>query len=189
MPMRRSGRSPAQQPSAISAPIAILFDVDGTLIATGGAGTRSWRRAFEELHGVPADIGEFSEAGMTDSVVARRIFRSVIGREPAEPEMARLLAAYLERLPYEVGTSERYRVLPGAEELLRRLRDGELLLGIVTGDLETAAPSSSRAPGSTRRTSSRASRSPVARPRAINGRTIPAAGTLLSDSCLVMLTG
>jgi phosphoglycolate phosphatase-like HAD superfamily hydrolase len=44
-------------------PIAVLFDVDGTLISTGGAGTRSWRWAFEELHGVPADIGKYSEAG------------------------------------------------------------------------------------------------------------------------------
>ena len=43
-------------------PIAILFDVDGCLIPTGGAGTRSWRRAFEALHGVAADIGEFTES-------------------------------------------------------------------------------------------------------------------------------
>jgi len=30
-------------------PQAILFDVDGVLITTGGAGTRSWRWAFDEL--------------------------------------------------------------------------------------------------------------------------------------------
>jgi beta-phosphoglucomutase-like phosphatase (HAD superfamily) len=96
-------------------PLVILFDVDGTLISTGGAGTRSWRWAFEKLHGVPADIGEFSEAGMTDHTVARRTFRGVVGRDPTERELARLLAAYLERLPEEVETSEQYRVLPGAE--------------------------------------------------------------------------
>jgi phosphoglycolate phosphatase len=129
------------QPSegTIAAPLAILFDVDGTLISTGGAGTKSWRRAFEVLYGVPADIGEFSEAGMTDPEVARSTFRNVIGRQPTEREMARLLAEYLERLPQEVETSEQYRVLPGAEALLRRLRREGFLLGIVTGALEAAA--------------------------------------------------
>ena len=48
--------------------IAILFDIDGTLITSGGAGATSWRRAFEELYGISADIGEFSDAGMTDPV-------------------------------------------------------------------------------------------------------------------------
>ena len=122
-----------------AAPLAILFDVDGTLISTGGVGARSWRWAFERLQGIPADIGEYSEAGMTDPVVARRTFRSVTGREPTAREMARILAAYLERLPQEISASEHYRVLPGAQELLRRLCDGGYLLGLVTGALEAAA--------------------------------------------------
>jgi phosphoglycolate phosphatase-like HAD superfamily hydrolase len=120
-------------------PVAILFDVDGTLISTGGAGTRSWRWAFEVLHGVPADIGEHSEAGMTDPVVGRTTFREVIGRDPTDQEMARLLAAYLERLPVEVRNSGHYRVLAGVDALLRRLQAAGILLGIVTGALEAAA--------------------------------------------------
>ena len=38
-------------------PSLVLFDVDGTLITSGGAGARSWRYAFDRLHGTPADIG------------------------------------------------------------------------------------------------------------------------------------
>ena len=111
-------------------PLAILFDIDGTLISTGGAGTRSWRWAFEKLHGIPADIGAFSETGMTDPTVARRTFRGAVGREPTERELARLLVAYVERLPEEVETSEQYRVLPGAEKLLERgFRAVKLRLG------------------------------------------------------------
>ncbi len=53
----------------MSRPQTILFDVDGTLITSGGAGGKSWRRAFNELYGIPADIGQFSDAGMTDPVV------------------------------------------------------------------------------------------------------------------------
>ena len=119
--------------------MSVLFDVDGTLISTGGAGTRSWRWAFEELHGIPADIGEYSEAGMTDPVVGRSTFRSVLNRDPTDAEMESLLAAYLERLPTEVQASDRYRVLPGAEDVLRSLHRTGRVTGIVTGALEEAA--------------------------------------------------
>ena len=47
-------------------PRAVLFDIDGTLLVTGGAGGVAWQRAFEELHGVEADIAEHTDAGMTD---------------------------------------------------------------------------------------------------------------------------
>jgi phosphoglycolate phosphatase-like HAD superfamily hydrolase len=124
---------------ASAGPLAILFDIDGTLISTGGAGARSWTWAFQTLYGVPADIGAFSEAGMTDPEVARGTFRGALHREPTDREMARLLGAYLERLPHEVETSAGYRVLPGAERLLRRLCQSGCLLGVVTGALEAAA--------------------------------------------------
>ena len=120
-------------------PIAILFDIDGCLISTGGAGTRSWRSAFEALHGIPADIGEFTEAGMTDPEVGRLTFTRVIGREPTDREMARLLGAYLDRLASEVERSPDYRVMPGVAALLPRLVDSGILLGIVSGALEAAA--------------------------------------------------
>jgi phosphoglycolate phosphatase-like HAD superfamily hydrolase len=120
-------------------PQAILFDVDGLLITTGGAGTRSWRWAFDELYGIPADIGEFTDAGMTDPVVGRLTFTAVVGREPSAEELARVLSHYLMRLPEEVSQSSGYRVLDGVEELLPRLcRDG-FLLGITTGAVEAAA--------------------------------------------------
>jgi phosphoglycolate phosphatase-like HAD superfamily hydrolase len=121
-------------------PEAVLFDIDGTLISTGGAGARSWRYAFDELHGIPADIGEFTDAGMTDPTVARLTFKSAVGHEPTPREVATVMAAYLDRLPYEVDHSEKYRVLDGAEELLRRLGlEKGVLLGITSGAVEAAA--------------------------------------------------
>jgi phosphoglycolate phosphatase-like HAD superfamily hydrolase len=120
-------------------PIAILFDIDGTLISTGGAGTRSWRGAFQKLYGIPADIGRYTEAGMTDPTVGRATFLSVIGHDPTEQEMARLMAAYLACLPDEVERSEGYRVLEGVEKLLPQLCEEGFLLGITTGALEAAA--------------------------------------------------
>jgi phosphoglycolate phosphatase-like HAD superfamily hydrolase len=125
--------------SPLPDPVAILFDVDGTLISTGGAGTRSWRWAFAELYGIPADIGEYSEAGMTDPVVGRSTFRNVLQRDPTDAEMRLLLGAYLERLPIEVQASDGYLVLPGAQHLLRYLNGTGRVTGIVTGALEEAA--------------------------------------------------
>ena len=121
------------------APVAILFDVDGCLISTGGAGTRAWRLAFEAVHGIPADIGEFTEAGMTDPEVGSLTFTRVIGRDPTDREMARLLGAYLEGLEEEVQRSPGYRVMPGVDALLPRLVEAGILLGIVSGALESAA--------------------------------------------------
>jgi phosphoglycolate phosphatase len=120
-------------------PQAVLFDIDGTLISTGGAGARSWRHAFDTLYGIPADIGEFTDAGMTDPTVARLTFKAAVGHDPSPRELATVMAAYLDRIPYEVDHSEKYRVLDGAEELLKRLGKEGVLLGITSGAVEAAA--------------------------------------------------
>jgi phosphoglycolate phosphatase-like HAD superfamily hydrolase len=120
-------------------PQAILFDVDSLLITTGGAGARSWRWAFDELYGIPADISKFSDEGMTDPVVGRLTFTSVIGHEPSREELATVMAQYLKRLPEEVAESPGYRVLDGVDELLPRLTKAGFLLGITTGAVEAAA--------------------------------------------------
>jgi phosphoglycolate phosphatase len=119
--------------------VAVLFDIDGTLITTGGAGAVAWRLAFEELYGIPADIGQFSDAGMTDPDVARRTFANVIGHDPDPREFARLMAVRLEYLPAAVAESPGYRVLAGVADVLPRLDESGYLLGLTTGGVEAAA--------------------------------------------------
>jgi phosphoglycolate phosphatase len=118
---------------------AVLFDIDGTLLVTGGAGGVAWQRAFEELHGVEADIAEHTDAGMTDPEIAAIVFREVIGREGTAEERAQAIGCYLKHLPDTVAESDGYRVMPGIPELLDRLIDAGLLLGLVTGNIEAAA--------------------------------------------------
>jgi phosphoglycolate phosphatase len=119
--------------------LAILFDIDGTLIESGGAGAQAWREAFQELYGVPADIGEYTDAGMTDPEVGRRTFEKVIGHEPSPRELSRLLARRNTLLPRAVAESKGYRVLPGVPKLLPHLCEEGYLLGLTTGGVETAA--------------------------------------------------
>ena len=119
--------------------IAILFDIDGTLLITGGAGAASWRLAFEELYGIPADIGKFTDTGMTDPDVGRQTFEAVMNRKPERKEFSRLLERRLFYLHKTVAESKHYRVLPGAEELLAKLIEDGYLLGLVTGNVEAAA--------------------------------------------------
>jgi phosphoglycolate phosphatase len=134
----RARRSEYPEPMADS-PRILLFDIDGTLVSTGGAGAVAWKRAFEELHGIPADIGEFTDAGMTDPDVGAKTFEAVLHREPTPRELAQLIQRRLEHLPEAIAASEGYRVLPGVPERLRQLsRDGHLL-GLITGNGDGAA--------------------------------------------------
>jgi phosphoglycolate phosphatase len=99
----------------------------------------AWKRAFEELYGIPADIGEYTDAGMTDPDVGARTFEAVLDREPTPRELAQVIQRRLEHLPEAVAESEGYRVLPGVHERLRQLsRDGHLL-GLITGNGDGAA--------------------------------------------------
>jgi phosphoglycolate phosphatase-like HAD superfamily hydrolase len=117
----------------------LLFDIDGTLVSTGGAGAVAWKQAFQELHGIPADINEFTDAGMTDPDVGAKTFEAVLHRQPTPHELAQVIQRRLEHLPEAVAASEGYKVLPGVPERLRQLsRDGHLL-GIITGNGDGAA--------------------------------------------------
>jgi phosphoglycolate phosphatase len=118
---------------------AILFDIDGTLIESGGASDRAWHRAFEELHGVDVQISKVTGKGVPDPAVGRQAFEAMIGREPTDEEMAKLMARRLKYLPEEVDNSPGYRVMPHTEELLDRLIDDGYLLGVTTGNVEGAA--------------------------------------------------
>jgi phosphoglycolate phosphatase len=123
----------------VTARVTILFDIDGTLVDTGGAGAASWRLAFDELYGIPADIGQFSDTGMTDPEVGRKTFEAVLERKPERKEFTRLLERRLHHLHKTVEESEGYHVLDGVEELLPKLIDDGYLLGLVTGNVEAAA--------------------------------------------------
>jgi phosphoglycolate phosphatase-like HAD superfamily hydrolase len=118
---------------------AVLFDIDGTLLLTGGAGAVAWQRAFRELYEVDADIDEHTQAGVTDPEIAEIVFRDVIGRDGSEAERAEAITAYLGHLADAVNESSGYQVMPGIKELLPQLTEQGVLLGLVTGNIDAAA--------------------------------------------------
>jgi phosphoglycolate phosphatase len=118
---------------------AVLWDIDSTLLKTGGAGAVAWQRAFRELWEVDANITEHTREGMTDPEIAEIIFREVIGRDGSDEERAGAIAGYLSHLQEAVDESPGYELMPGITEILPRLAGEGILLGIVTGNIEAAA--------------------------------------------------
>jgi phosphoglycolate phosphatase len=125
--------------SGIPKPVVVLFDVDETLVHTGGSGARSWDAAFQELYGLHADIGAHTSAGETDPQVARAPFAGVLGRPPSDHELDQLYVHYLLHLADDILVSEHYHMLPNADRCLTDLGKAGVLLGLVSGAMEGAA--------------------------------------------------
>ncbi len=121
----------------------LLFDVDGTLVLTEGAGRRALDRAFERLYGVYQASESVVLAGRTDLQNFDETYRKHFVKSPTKVEMARIEREYLRCLPAEVKDSvrgKRYTVLRGARKLLSLLsRRKDVLLGLGTGNVEQGA--------------------------------------------------
>src|SRR5438046_1440261 len=98
-------------------PVVYLYDIDGTLISTGGAGRRAIERAFAERFGRADACAHFSFAGMTDRAIARAGLRA-IGLGATEAEITALLDAYVNLLAGEVARATNFRVNAGIAEAL-----------------------------------------------------------------------
>ncbi|XYI02295.1 HAD family hydrolase [Sorangium sp. So ce1128] len=90
-------------------PTVLLWDIDGTLLSTGGAGRRAMERAFARYAGRPDACEAFSFAGMTDRAIIRAGLEA-LGREVTEGAIDALLAIYVEILAEEMSLAGETRV-------------------------------------------------------------------------------
>lgn len=97
-------------------PTILLFDIDGTLISTGGVGRQALRATFERRYAAP-DALDFPFDGMTDhAIVGQGLER--LGRHTLADELSGTIAAYLQVLREFSTASTTFRVHPGVESAL-----------------------------------------------------------------------
>ena len=115
-----------------------LFDIDGTLLSSGGAGKAAMEAALVSEFGVREVRGAVPFSGRTDRSIGRDLLRTH-GVEPTPENWQRLLAAYLRHLPACLA-SHKGQVLPGIVWLLEHLagRDG-VAVGLLTGNVRDGA--------------------------------------------------
>ena len=115
-----------------------LFDIDGTLIDTGGAGRRAFGVTITALFGVTALAGTVSFSGRTDRAIAGDLFRSH-GIDNSTENWNRFLETYLAELGATLSTGNG-QVLPGVADLLEALDQREdCVLGLLTGNVQEGA--------------------------------------------------
>src|SRR4051812_43167269 len=137
---RPKGRAPATfaAKTRTAASTLILFDIDGTLVLTGGAGGRAMTLAFEEVFAIANAFDGMTMAGRTDAwilndaVAAHRI-------PPDSPDLRRFRDAYVRPLPAELDSpaSPRKGLRLGARDLPDALALGEdVFLPLLPGNYE-----------------------------------------------------
>jgi len=121
-------------------PTILLFDIDGTLITTGGVGRRAIERAFDERYGRSDACTSFRFDGMTDRLIARQAL-TILGVEPTEAAIDDILAVYVRLLEVEVARADaaKYRLHTGIAEALAVAREHGMGIGLGTGNVRDGA--------------------------------------------------
>ena len=117
----------------------VLFDIDGTLIQSGGAGEKAFGRVCETEFGVPNGSASLHFAGRTDPSIIRDFFQQH-RIEPCADNFRRFLDRYVFYLDHLLGQLHG-SVLPGVHEMLGALnaRSQPPLIGLLTGNIRLGA--------------------------------------------------
>jgi len=116
----------------------VLFDIDGTLIDSGGAGVRSLNLAFEDMFSVRDAFSTIGVAGKTDMQIMKEglMFHGINYHNGVVPAF---LKAYVKHLKANIDGS-RGHVNRGVKEALDILKSNEnYILGLLTGNVEEGA--------------------------------------------------
>jgi phosphoglycolate phosphatase-like HAD superfamily hydrolase len=119
----------------------VLFDVDGTLITSRGAGRRAMRAALERVFGAAGGIDQYDLRGRTDTRIVHDVM-GALGWEPArvKERLDDFFEAYLAGLAGEIGDGRGVVTLPGVATVVERLAESsDALVGLVTGNIEEGA--------------------------------------------------
>lgn len=116
----------------------LLWDIDGTLILSGGAGARALRVALKSVFSIEDTLEDIDFAGRTDTYILRAIFKKV-GLDPSPENFALLFDGYLTALPAALRNPQA-RVLPGVRAILDAASThGAIAQGLLTGNMRRSA--------------------------------------------------
>ncbi len=116
----------------------LLFDIDGTLITSGGAGIEALKRALHERFRIADDLSDIEIAGMTDSGIVVAILNKH-GVPTTKENVAAFLDSYVRFLALEL-PQRKGSLLPGVLMLLEKLKTrSHLVLALLTGNLARGA--------------------------------------------------
>ncbi len=115
----------------------ILFDIDGTLVSTGGAGTRAMNLAFHDLFGIRDAFENIPMAGKTDIQIMKEGLKNH-GFPYMDGNVGKMTDQYLVYLQREIHNPRRF-LMPGIRESLELFTEKEMALGLLTGNLEKGA--------------------------------------------------
>ncbi len=116
--------------------IILLFDIDGTLLHTGGIGQKSIEESFEELYGVKINIKRGTFAGKTDHI----IYTELTKKYGLKPELGKFKKIYFKRLEKKLAEKKNLKPLPGIHEFCSTLVENEkFFLSLLTGNWRRGA--------------------------------------------------
>jgi phosphoglycolate phosphatase-like HAD superfamily hydrolase len=116
----------------------LLWDIDGTILTSGGAGMRALRAPLRELHGIQASLDDIDYAGRTDRHILRQIFTRY-NLPLSEDNFTRFLDHYVATLPTELANPSAF-ILPGVPALLAAAAARpDITQALLTGNVQRGA--------------------------------------------------
>lgn len=117
----------------------ILFDIDGTLIRTGGAGTDSFGRAADVIFQKPGGMARINFHGRTDTSIVQEFFRNE-GIPDMHSNLNDFLDAYVFLLEHQLSRNAG-EVIPGVQQFIADLRalPDPPLIALLTGNIRLGA--------------------------------------------------
>jgi phosphoglycolate phosphatase-like HAD superfamily hydrolase len=117
----------------------LLFDIDGTLVDTGGAGSRSLNISFEEIFSIKNAFKDITMAGKTDI----QIMKEGIEKHNLPYDgsiISKIIDRYIKNLAIQINNNNKH-IKPGIKELLEFLlqEKSDYAIGLLTGNIEEGA--------------------------------------------------
>jgi phosphoglycolate phosphatase len=119
-------------------PKAVLFDIDGTLINTGGAGHRALHLSLEFCTGIKDGFQGIEMAGRTDPVIIKEALKKW-NIEINDSIVNEIIRKYITFLAQELTVSNNRRLMPGIVDLLNHITGDGVHVGLLTGNIEKGA--------------------------------------------------